>query len=290
MDKKHLQPNYYDILGVDRSASTEDIKAAYRKLVLKHHPDRNHVQTKSSSVRQKDEKDAEIVHINAAYDLLSDDSNRVKYDMEMFGVSAIPNYNDHGIKETGSYKPMSSQDVHEMLGGLNTYERFTTAQFHRHRSHIAPSAIGRRATNLMERKRFRAANSKLPTQSVSLAWLAFPIALMASRRLSHVMELLRYMVVLFKFELDSQHLHEFLQCSRSLAILLLCSHLNFDIDVNVKNSCSERIRNAMWDDGLNDDSFGQKCIENVQIVYIDVGIVNYKTVYLSKRSRDSVKN
>ena len=30
--KNHLQPNYYDVLGVDRAASTDDIKAAYRKL------------------------------------------------------------------------------------------------------------------------------------------------------------------------------------------------------------------------------------------------------------------
>ncbi|KAL4146971.1 hypothetical protein PRNP1_010727 [Phytophthora ramorum] len=64
-----------------------------------------------------------------------------------------------------------------MFGGLNTYERFTTAQYHRQRSHVAPAAIGRRATDLAERKRFRAANSKLPTQSASLAWLAFPVAL-----------------------------------------------------------------------------------------------------------------
>ncbi|RMX66799.1 hypothetical protein KXD40_005229 [Peronospora effusa] len=179
MDKTHLQPNYYDVLGIERSASTDDIKLAYRKLVLEHHPDRNHTKTKSS-VQQNDGNNTAILRINAAYDILSDESSRIKYDVEMFGVSSAPTY-DHrmGEKPTGSYKPMNSQDVHEMFGGLNTYARFTTAQFHRQRSHVAPSAIGRRATNLIERKQFRAANSKLPTQSATLAWLAFPIGLVA---------------------------------------------------------------------------------------------------------------
>ncbi|KAL4146972.1 hypothetical protein PRNP1_010728 [Phytophthora ramorum] len=85
--KKHLQPNYYEVLGVERSASSDDIKAAYRKLVLEHHPDRYHAKT-NGSARRKDGKDAEILRINAAYDLLSDSSERVKYDMDMFGISA----------------------------------------------------------------------------------------------------------------------------------------------------------------------------------------------------------
>ena len=102
--------------------------------------------------------------------------------MDMFGVSAASSDDeatraaDHVAR---NYKPMSSQDVHEMFGGLNSYERFTTAQYHRLRSHVAPAAIGRRATNLLERKQFRAANSKLPTQTATLAWLAFPLALAA---------------------------------------------------------------------------------------------------------------
>ncbi|KAG6613874.1 DnaJ subfamily B member 14 [Phytophthora cinnamomi] len=175
---KYLQPNYYDILGVDRSASTDDIKAAYRKLVLEHHPDRRRSTPKALSRRSKGE-DAAILRINAAYNSLSRDSARSKYDMEMFGVSAAPGHTDRVVVGTGNYKPMSSEDVHELFGGLNEFERFTTAQYHRQRSHIAPAAIGRRATNFAERKQFRAANVKLPTQSATMAWLAFPVALMA---------------------------------------------------------------------------------------------------------------
>jgi DnaJ-class molecular chaperone len=146
--------------------------------VLEHHPDRYHAKTRGSA-RRKDGKDAEILRINAAYDLLSDSTARVKYDIDMFGISAAPGHDDRVVVGAGNYKPMSSEDVHEMFSGLNDYERFTTAQYHRQRSHVAPAAIGRRATNLAERKRFRAAQSKLPTQAASLAWLAFPVALIA---------------------------------------------------------------------------------------------------------------
>lgn len=176
--RKHVQPNYYEVLGVERSASTKEIKAAYRKLVLEHHPDRYHAKARGP-VRRKDGKDAEILRINAAYDLLSDDTTRAKYDIEMFGVSAAADPPDREVVGMGNYKPMSSEDVHKMFGGLNEYERFTTAQYYRLRSHIAPAAIGRRATNLAERKRFRAHTSKMPTQRMTLIWFTFPVVLVA---------------------------------------------------------------------------------------------------------------
>ncbi|KAJ8577797.1 hypothetical protein ON010_g1410 [Phytophthora cinnamomi] len=160
---KYLQPNYYDILGVDRSASTDDIKAAYRKLG-------NATTTCNVSTLIVTCSEANTLVLVCA---------RSKYDMEMFGVSAAPGHTDRVVVGTGNYKPMSSEDVHELFGGLNEFERFTTAQYHRQRSHIAPAAIGRRATNFAERKQFRAANVKLPAQSATMAWLAFPVALMA---------------------------------------------------------------------------------------------------------------
>lgn len=69
-DKK----NYYDILGVDKKATPEQIKAAYRKLAMKYHPDRN----------QGDAAAAEkFKEINEANETLSDEQKRAAYDYEL---------------------------------------------------------------------------------------------------------------------------------------------------------------------------------------------------------------
>ena len=65
--------DYYEILGVPKNASEEDIKKAYRKLAMKHHPDRN--QGDSSSVAEEKFKEAK-----EAYEMLSDAQKRGAYD------------------------------------------------------------------------------------------------------------------------------------------------------------------------------------------------------------------
>ncbi|CAM3808793.1 J domain-containing protein [Marinicrinis lubricantis] len=69
---------YYDILGVARNASADDIKKAYRKLAKKHHPDANQGNPESSRIFQ------EMV---TAYQTLSDGSARQRYDAELDGRS-----------------------------------------------------------------------------------------------------------------------------------------------------------------------------------------------------------
>lgn len=62
--------DYYDILGVGRSASADEIRRAHRKLALQYHPDRN---------KAKDAQ-AKFAEIQQAYEVLSDDEKRKQYD------------------------------------------------------------------------------------------------------------------------------------------------------------------------------------------------------------------
>lgn len=73
--------DYYEVLGVSKTATADEIKKAYRKLALKWHPD------KWTDASEKEKKDAEEKFIEAAeaYDVLSDNDKRAKYDQ--FGHS-----------------------------------------------------------------------------------------------------------------------------------------------------------------------------------------------------------
>ena len=64
--------DYYKILGVERSASEDEIKKAYRKLALKYHPDHN-PGDKSAEAKFKD--------VGEAYEVLGDPQKRKQYDL-----------------------------------------------------------------------------------------------------------------------------------------------------------------------------------------------------------------
>ncbi len=64
--------DYYNVLGVSKSSSQDEIKKAYRKLALKHHPDRNK--------ENKNEAEDKFKEISEAYEVLSDSQKRARYD------------------------------------------------------------------------------------------------------------------------------------------------------------------------------------------------------------------
>ena len=65
--------DYYETLGVPKNASDEEIKKSYRKLAMKHHPDRNHGDTSKDA-------EAKFKEVKEAYEMLSDGQKRAAYD------------------------------------------------------------------------------------------------------------------------------------------------------------------------------------------------------------------
>ena len=64
--------NYYEILGVSKNATADEIKKAYRTLAFKYHPDRNPGNA---------EAEEKFKQISAAYDVLGDEAKRRNYDL-----------------------------------------------------------------------------------------------------------------------------------------------------------------------------------------------------------------
>ena len=91
-----MTKDLYEILGIDRNASENDIKKAYKKLALKYHPDRN------PGNKKAEEKFKEI---SGAYAVLSDPSKKQQYDM--YGTIDGMNPNDAGFSFEDLFKHMS---------------------------------------------------------------------------------------------------------------------------------------------------------------------------------------
>ena len=87
-----MKKDYYEVLGVGRSATKDEIKKAYRKLALQFHPDKN-----------PDNKDAEehFKEVNEAYEVLSNDDKRRRYDQ--FGHAGVGSSAASGGPGGGQY-------------------------------------------------------------------------------------------------------------------------------------------------------------------------------------------
>ena len=92
--------DYYEVLGVERGCSEKEIKAAYRKLALQFHPDKNHG---DKAAEEKFKEAAE------AYAVLSDAEKRGRYDR--FGHQG-------GAQQFGGFDPSTFGDFSDILGDL----------------------------------------------------------------------------------------------------------------------------------------------------------------------------
>lgn len=81
--KKSKRKDYYKILGISTAASSEEIKKAYRKRAMDHHPDRH----SHSSDEERREQEVKFKEVGEAYAILSDPTKKMRYDngMDMEG-------------------------------------------------------------------------------------------------------------------------------------------------------------------------------------------------------------
>jgi molecular chaperone DnaJ len=101
--------DYYDVLGVSRSASAEEIKKAYRKLAVKYHPDKN------AGNRQAEEQFKEL---GEAYEALNDPQKRAAYDQ--YGHAAFEGRGRGGGRGGGFHDPFDI--FREVFGGGNIFD------------------------------------------------------------------------------------------------------------------------------------------------------------------------
>jgi DnaJ-class molecular chaperone len=101
-----MTQNYYDILGVSKDATKEQINKAYKKLVVKWHPDKNQ--------NNKEEAETKFKDISKAYHVLNDDEKRKMYDQ--FGDSFEEGMGGEGF---------NPEDLFQGFGGIPGFSGFS---------------------------------------------------------------------------------------------------------------------------------------------------------------------
>ena len=117
-----MDKNYYEILGVDKKASAEDIKKAYRKLARKYHPD----------ISKEKDADKRMAELNEANAVLSDAEKRAEYDAMLDAPRGFAGGGGRGGNPFGGAEGFDSGDFHfsrQHMGGDADYSDFFSQMF-----------------------------------------------------------------------------------------------------------------------------------------------------------------
>ena len=131
--------DYYEVLGVSRNASDDEIKKAFRKLAVKYHPDKN------PGDKEAEEKFKEI---SEAHEVLSDKQKRARYDQfghagvgnDTYGASGNPfgggNYNFNGQSYNFSFGGGGLDDILGSIFGFGATGQRRTVRGQDYRTHL----------------------------------------------------------------------------------------------------------------------------------------------------------
>lgn len=126
-----MKQDYYEILGVSKSSSADEIKKAYRKTAMQYHPDRN------PGDKASEEKFKEAAE---AYEVLSDADKRAKYDR--FGHQAF-----QGAASGGGFHNTNMEDIFSHFGDIFGDSGFGNSFFGGRRG-ASSQSTGQRGSNL----------------------------------------------------------------------------------------------------------------------------------------------
>lgn len=114
--------DYYEILGVNRNATDDEIKKAYRKLAAKWHPDR----WVNATEEEKKTAEEKIKEINEAYSVLSDSEKKQNYDM--FGSADAQHEGFDGFDPFEGFNPFGRRRRVERGEDITAYANITLAE------------------------------------------------------------------------------------------------------------------------------------------------------------------